>query len=233
MQVDAIIAAGGQGKRMNRGISKQFLNLKGHPILYYTLNKFENMNIIKSIILVTGACDMDYTRNNVIDRYGFKKIKMVEGGEKRQDSVYNGLRELSPQTDIVVIHDGVRPFVSTKLIKNSITAAEKYKAVGVAVPVKDTIKTVGNGNIIKNTPDRSALWAIQTPQSFDYGLVMEAYERAMHDGFYGTDDTVLVERMGLPVKVIEGAYENIKITTPEDMIFAETFVSLGFGGFKE
>lgn len=232
MQVSALIAAGGQGKRMNSSISKQFLTIQGHPILYYTLNKFEKMDIIRSIVLVTGADDMDYTREEIIKRYRFKKIEMVEGGKERQDSVYNGLRELSPQTDIVVIHDGVRPFVSIKLIENSIAAAAKFKAVGVAVPVKDTIKVVGNGNIIKTTPIRKSLWAIQTPQSFSYDLIMKAYEQALCEGFYGTDDTVLVERMGLPVKIIEGAYENIKITTPEDMIFAETFVALGYGDFR-
>jgi 2-C-methyl-D-erythritol 4-phosphate cytidylyltransferase len=232
MQVNAVIAAGGQGKRMNSSISKQFLTIQGHPILYYTLNKFEKMDIIKSVVLVTSTDDMDYTREEIIKRYRFKKIEMVEGGKERQDSVYNGLRELSPQTDIVVIHDGVRPFVSIKLIENSIAAAAKFKAVGVAVPVKDTIKVVGNGNVIKTTPNRKSLWAIQTPQSFCYDIIMEAYEKALREGFYGTDDTVLVERMGLPVKVIEGAYENIKITTPEDIIFAETFVALGYGDFR-
>ena len=232
MEMNAVIAAGGQGKRMNSSISKQFLTIHGHPILYYTLNKFEKMSTIKTIVLVTGSDDMDYTQEEIIKRYKFKKIKMVEGGKERQDSVYNGLRKLSPQTDIVVIHDGVRPFVSIKLIENSIAAAAKFKAVGVAVPVKDTIKVVGNGNIIKTTPKRENLWAMQTPQSFNYDLIMDAYEKALCDGFYGTDDTVLVERMGLPVKVIEGAYENIKITTPEDIIFAETFVALGYGDFR-
>lgn len=232
MQVSAIIAAGGRGRRMNSSISKQFLNIKGHPILYYTLKKFEKMDKIKSIVLVTGADDLDYTREEIIKRYKFKKIRLVEGGKERQDSVYNGLRELSPQTDIVVIHDGVRPFVPVNIIEKSITAAAKYKAVGVAVPVKDTIKVVDKNHTIKNTPDRKTLWAMQTPQSFTYDIIMRAYEKAMRDGFYGTDDTVLVERLGLPVKIIEGAYENIKITTPEDIVFAETFISLGYGDYR-
>ncbi|WP_296971818.1 2-C-methyl-D-erythritol 4-phosphate cytidylyltransferase [Tepidanaerobacter sp. EBM-38] len=232
MQVSTVIAAGGHGKRMNSSVSKQFLTIKGHPILYYTLNKFEKMDVISSIVLVTGVDDMDYTREEIIRKYGFKKVKLVEGGKERQDSVYNGLREIPPQTDIVVIHDGVRPFVPIKLIEKSITAAMKYKAVGVAVPVKDTIKIVGDGNIIKSTPDRKTLWSIQTPQTFKYDLILAAYEKALSEGFYGTDDTVLVERMGLSVKIIEGAYENIKITTPEDIIFAEAFVALGFGDFR-
>lgn len=190
------------------------------------------MDKIKSIVLVTGADDLDYTREEIIKRYKFKKIRLVEGGKERQDSVYNGLRELSPQTDIVVIHDGVRPFVPVNIIEKSITAAAKYKAVGVAVPVKDTIKVVDKNHTIKNTPDRKTLWAMQTPQSFTYDIIMRAYEKAMRDGFYGTDDTVLVERLGLPVKIIEGAYENIKITTPEDIVFAETFISLGYGDYR-
>ncbi|MCG1012356.1 2-C-methyl-D-erythritol 4-phosphate cytidylyltransferase [Tepidanaerobacter sp. GT38] len=231
MHVSAVIAAGGKGRRMNSSISKQFLNIKGRPILYYTLKKFERIDKIKSIILVVGADDIDFTREEIVKRYKFKKIKIVQGGKERQDSVYNGLRELSPQTDIVVIHDGVRPFVPVTIIEKSIAAAAKYKAVGVAVPVKDTIKVVDDNYTIKNTPDRKTLWAMQTPQSFTYDVIMRAYEKAMCDGFYGTDDTVLVERLGLTVKIIEGAYENIKITTPEDIIFAETFINLGYGHY--
>jgi len=232
MHISAIIAAGGQGRRMNSSISKQFINIKGHPILYYTLNKFEKMDAINSIILVTGSGDIDYTRENIINRYRFKKIQIVSGGKERQDSVYNGLRKISPQTDIVVIHDGVRPFVPVKIIENSIASAAKFKAVGVAVPVKDTIKVVDSNNIIQSTPDRNTLWAMQTPQTFNYDIIMRAYEKAMSEGFYGTDDTVLVERLGVPVKIIEGAYENIKITTPEDIILAEAFISLGYGDYR-
>jgi 2-C-methyl-D-erythritol 4-phosphate cytidylyltransferase len=232
MQVNAIIAAGGQGRRMNSSVSKQFLKIKGYPIIYYTLNKFEKMDIISSIVLVLSKDDMDYTKEEIISRYGFKKVIMVEGGNERQDSVYNGLRVLPPQTDIVVIHDAVRPFIPMRLIEKSVEFAKKHKAVGVAVPVKDTIKVVDNNNIIKNTPNRKTLWAMQTPQTFSYELIMDAYEKARSDGFYGTDDTVLVEHMGLPVKIIEGAYENIKITTPEDVLFAETFTALGYADYR-
>jgi 2-C-methyl-D-erythritol 4-phosphate cytidylyltransferase len=232
MQIGAIIAAGGRGKRMNAGVPKQFLAIKGHPILYYTLSIFELIGQIHEIILVVGKEDLRLAREEIVEKYRFKKVRITEGGAERQDSVYNGLRELSPQTDIVVIHDAVRPFVAKSIIEKSIQAAGEYRAVGVAVPVKDTIKVVGSGNIIKNTPDRKTLWAMQTPQAFDYGLIIEAHERARQEGFYGTDDTVLVERMGLPVRVIEGAYENIKITTPEDIIIAETLVTLGYGDFR-
>lgn len=227
MQVCAVIAAGGQGKRMNSNVSKQFLTIKGHPILYYTLNKFEKMKILNEIILVVPPADVKYTKEQIIKKYGFKKTRIVEGGKERQDSVYNGLKALPKDADIVVIHDGVRPFIPVKIIENSIEAAAECDAVGVAVPVKDTIKVVDDKSIVKTTPDRKALWAIQTPQTFKYDVIMKAYEKAMEDGFYGTDDTVLVERMGLPVKIIEGSYENIKITTPEDIIFAEAFVSIG------
>lgn len=227
MQVCAVIAAGGQGKRMNSNVSKQFLTIKGHPILYYTLNKFEKMKILNEIILVVPPADIKYTEEQIIRKYSFKKTRIVEGGKERQDSVYNGLKALPKDVDIVVIHDGVRPFIPVKIIENSIEAATECDAVGVAVPVKDTIKVVDDKSIVKTTPDRKTLWAIQTPQTFKYDVIMKAYEKAAEDGFYGTDDTVLVERMGLPVKIIEGSYENIKITTPEDIIFAEAFVSMG------
>jgi 2-C-methyl-D-erythritol 4-phosphate cytidylyltransferase len=232
MKVGALIAAGGRGKRMKSGMSKQFLNLKGHPILYYTLSVFETMPQIEEIVLVVGCNDIDYTQEKILDYYKFKKTRIVEGGSERQDSVYNGLRDLSPQTDIVVIHDGVRPFVTKDMIINSIETAKKFKAVGVAVPVKDTIKVVGKDNIIQSTPERKTLWAIQTPQTFNYELIMRAHEQARHDGYYGTDDAVLVERLGEQVKLIEGAYENIKITTPEDIVIAETFVNMGYGDFR-
>jgi 2-C-methyl-D-erythritol 4-phosphate cytidylyltransferase len=232
MRVSAVIAAGGRGKRMKSSMSKQFLMIKGHPILYYTLSVFEFLDRIEEIILVVGGPDIPYAREEIVNRYRFKKVKIVEGGAERQDSVYNGLREISPQTDIVVIHDGVRPFITRDIILKSIEAAREHKAVGVAVPVKDTIKVVGEGSIIKSTPDRKTLWAMQTPQTFDYSLILRAHEEARREGFYGTDDTVLVERLGLPVRVIEGAYENIKITTPEDIVIAETFVALGYGDFR-
>jgi 2-C-methyl-D-erythritol 4-phosphate cytidylyltransferase len=231
MQVSAIIAAGGRGKRMNSGLSKQFLNIKGRPILYYTLSTFESLDMFHEIVMVVGEADFSYA-DNIVNRYRFKKTRLVKGGNERQDSVYNGLRALSPQTDIVVIHDGVRPFVTRDIIKRSIGAAKKHRAAGAAVPVKDTIKVVDECNVIKQTPDRSALWAMQTPQTFIYQLILDAYETAFKDGYYGTDDAVLVERLGLPVKIIEGAYENIKITTPEDIIIAEIFVAMGYGDFR-
>ncbi|ADL08832.1 2-C-methyl-D-erythritol 4-phosphate cytidylyltransferase [Thermosediminibacter oceani] len=231
MKIAAVIAAGGRGRRMNSTLSKQFLMLKGRPILYYTLSTFESLEEIGEIILVVGPSDIFLAEQEVLIPYCFKKVKLVEGGRERQDSVYNGLRSCSPQTDIVVIHDGVRPFVTKTMIKNSIEAAVKYRAVGVGVPVKDTIKVVDKGLII-NTPARSTLWAIQTPQTFEYNLILRAHEEARKSGFYGTDDTVLVERLGYPVRMIEGAYENIKITTPEDMIVAEAFMNMGYGDFK-
>jgi len=232
MHVSAVIAAGGRGRRMNSSLSKQFLCIKGHPILSYTLNTFETLDKIQEIVLVVGKADMDYTREQIIKKYRYKKVRLIEGGQERQDSVYNGLRAVAPQTDIVVIHDAVRPFVKKNMILESIEAAKNYGAVGVAVPVKDTIKVVGENGIIKNTPERKYLWAIQTPQTFKYDLIVYAHEKARKDGFYGTDDAVLVERLGHDVKIIEGAYENIKITTPEDIIIAENFVALGYGDFR-
>jgi 2-C-methyl-D-erythritol 4-phosphate cytidylyltransferase len=231
MQVSAIIAAGGQGKRMDRGLSKQFLHIKGRPILYYTLSTFESLDLFCEIVVVVGKADFSYA-DNILNRYKFKKAGLVQGGKERQDSVYNGLSALSHKTDIVVIHDGVRPFVTKDIIKRSISAAKKHKAAGAAVPVKDTIKVVNNCRIIKHTPERKTLWAMQTPQTFVYDLILDAYETAFKDGFYGTDDAILVERLGLQVKIIEGAYENFKITTPEDIVIAENFVAMGYGDFR-
>lgn len=230
MQIGVIVAAGGRGRRMNSSVSKQFLKIKGHPILYYTLKVFESLNFIDEIILVIGSHDRKLAEK-YISYYRLKKVKVVEGGKERQNSVYNGLSKLSPQTDVVIIHDGVRPFVTKEMIESSIKGAKKYGAVGVAVPVKDTIKVIDRNKFIKDTPKRSALRAIQTPQVFKYDLIMKAYKKAFQDGFYGTDDTVLVERLGHPVKLIDGSYENIKITTPEDILIAETFVRLGYGDF--
>lgn len=232
MYVSAVIAAGGKGKRMNSVKSKQYLPVKGFPILYYTLTVFETLREIDEIILVVGEQDLDFVRKDIILKYKFKKTRLIEGGLERQDSVYNGLRSCSPQTDIVVIHDGVRPFITHGIILESIEAAKLYKAAGVAVPVKDTIKIVEDG-FIKATPDRRKLYAIQTPQTFMYEVILKAHEIARKEGFYGTDDAVLVERLGYKVKIIDGSYENIKITTPEDIIIAEAFLNLGFGEFKK
>ncbi|NPV44194.1 MAG: 2-C-methyl-D-erythritol 4-phosphate cytidylyltransferase [Firmicutes bacterium] len=225
MKVSAIIAAAGHGQRMRAAISKQFLNLKGKPIIVHTLDVFYRIKRINEIILVVGSNEMEYCNSEIIKRHLFKGIKLVPGGKERQDSVYNGLRACNPQTDFVIIHDGVRPLINQDIVIKALSTAEIYGACGVAVPVKDTIKVVDEKGFVKNTPDRDRLWAVQTPQVFRYPLILKAHERAREQGFIGTDDTVLVERLGERVKIIEGSYENIKITTPEDLTIAESILS--------
>ncbi|WP_341472796.1 2-C-methyl-D-erythritol 4-phosphate cytidylyltransferase [Anaerophilus nitritogenes] len=223
--ISVIIAAAGQGKRMNQNVNKQYINLLGKPILVHTLEVFEKSNFIDEIIVVTHPQEMNYCTKNIISFYNFKKVKkVISGGAERQDSIYNGLQEIDEKSSIVVIHDGARPFIKQENILQSIYEAIKYKAVGVGVPVKDTIKVVDEDQIIESTPNRKFLWAIQTPQVFCHDLLIKAHKKAMQDQYIGTDDTVLVERMGQNVKMLMGSYENIKITTPEDLYIGEAIL---------
>lgn len=225
MFVSAIIVAAGKGSRMAAAKNKVYLNLNGRPILYYTIKAFHDIQEIKEIVIVASKGEIEYCRENIIKRYGFRKAtKVVEGGNERQESVYNGLMEIDKKAEIVAIHDGARPLVDEKIIVNAIKEAFIYKAVGVAVPVKDTIKIADENNMVLDTPDRKYLWAIQTPQVFERDLIIAAHKKAINDKFTGTDDTVLVERMGYKVRLIEGDYKNIKITTPEDLIIAEALL---------
>lgn len=223
--ISAIIAAAGQGKRMNQKINKQYLNLYDKPILAHTIEVFEKCLFIDEIIIVSHPDEVAYCKENIIKPYGFKKVKkVVSGGTERQESIFNGLKAVDKACNIVTIHDGARPFIKEEHILDSIDEAIKYKAVGVGVPVKDTIKVVNEEKYIMNTPDRKFLWAIQTPQTFDYHLLMKAHKKAIEDTYLGTDDTVLVERMNQKVKMIIGSYDNIKITTPEDLYLGEAIL---------
>lgn len=223
--VTAIIAAAGMSNRMKSKINKQFININGKPILAHTLEKFQRCRYIDEIIVVAREDEINYCKKEVVKRYGFNKVtKIVRGGKERQDSVYNGILALNEKTDIVVSHDGARPFVKIKNIVDSIKGAVEYGACVVGTPVKDTIKFVKDGEEIDSTPNRDILWAAQTPQSFKREILMEGYRKAIEDNFVGTDDSVLVERLGIQVKIIMGSYENIKITTPEDIIIAESIL---------
>lgn len=219
MKVSAIIPAAGQSRRMGLGTNKQFLILKGKPVLAYTLMAFEKCLAVQEIIIVAAPGEEVYCREEVVEKYSFSKVsQVVVGGRERQDSVYQGILALSQDTEVVIVHDGARPFLTTELINRSIEHCLVTGAAIVAVPVKDTIKIVSKEQIVENTPPRHTLWSVQTPQTFRYSLLKEAYEQAISQGFLGTDDASLVERMGGPVKVVDGSYENIKITTPEDLI---------------
>lgn len=216
-----IIVAAGTGSRMKKDINKQFIKLNNKEIIVHTIDKFYNNNSIDDIVVVIKESEEEYFINNVIKKYGFDNIKITYGGNERQDSVYNGIKELDKNCDVVIVHDGARPFVTDDIIKNSIEEAKKHNAVVVGVKVKDTIKIVGeDGNII-DTPNRSYLWSVQTPQVFKYEVITKAYEDAYNGNYYGTDDAMLVERIGYNVKIIEGSYDNIKITTQEDLKFGE------------
>ena len=212
-----VIVAAGTGSRMNMGINKQFIKLEGKEIIAYTIEKFYNNSNIEDIVVVVKEDESEFFKKEILDKYNFKNVKIAYGGKERQDSVYNGLKLLDEKCDVVLIHDGARPFVSDKIIDKSIEEAKEHKAIVVGVPVKDTIKVIDNDKNIVDTPNRSVLWAVQTPQTFDCNILIHAYKDAFKNGFYGTDDAMLVERIGYKVKMLEGSYNNIKITTQEDL----------------
>lgn len=220
----AVIVAAGKGKRMGTEISKQFLPLGRKEILAHTVEKLERAAGIRDIILVTGEDSIEDVRD-MTKEYDWKKITgITAGGRERQDSVRNGLRLVSADTEIVLIHDGVRPFVTEEIVQVSIETAREMGACVAGVPAKDTIKVCNTENIAVATPERSTLWQIQTPQTFRRDLILTAYETAAKDGFVGTDDASLAEHCGYPVKVILGSYRNIKITTREDLLIGEAFL---------
>ncbi|MTI48366.1 2-C-methyl-D-erythritol 4-phosphate cytidylyltransferase [Sporosalibacterium faouarense] len=220
--ISVVIPAAGMGKRMNSNINKQFMLINDKPVLGHTIEKFCKEDIIDDIVVVVREDEIDLCKEMVIDKYDLKKVsKVIAGGKERQDSVYNGIRSVSEKTDIILIHDGARPFVNNKIISSSIKNTLEYKACVVGVPVKDTIKTVDINNNVLSTPDRDKLWAVQTPQSFDYNLLIKAYNKAKEIGYNATDDSMLVEKLGHNVKMIMGSYDNIKITTPEDLPLGE------------
>ncbi|MBM6828357.1 2-C-methyl-D-erythritol 4-phosphate cytidylyltransferase [Anaerotignum lactatifermentans] len=220
----AVIMAAGKGKRMGTDISKQFLPVCGKEILAWTVEKFEASPSVDEIILMAGKEGREEVQE-LCDRYGWKKIRQVAlGGKERQDSVANGLELLSAQTEVVLIHDGVRPFVTEEMIRESIEGALSYGGCVIGVPAKDTIKVCDKNQMAVETPERSTLWQIQTPQTFQRELICRAYEKAKADGFLGTDDASVAEHMGRQVYVAKGDYRNIKITTKEDLVIAEAFI---------
>jgi len=227
LRVTAIIAAAGSGKRIGSCLpagtaKKQFLEILGKSILSMTVSVFEECQSVDDIIVVVNKDDVEQA-SNVLS--GYKKLlKIVPGGAERQNSVYNGLQAASRETDIVVIHDGARPLVTKEMISGAINEAKTSKAVITGMPVKDTIKTVSKENVVLETLDRDTIWIVQTPQAFEFNLIKEAYERANKIGYLATDDSKLVERLGISVKMVMGSYENIKITTKEDMKIAEAIL---------
>lgn len=219
----AIVLAGGSGKRMGSEVHKQYLLMGGKAVLYYSLKAFQESDYIDEIILVAGAGEEEYCREQILNPYAITKVsRITAGGAERYHSVWNGL-QAAEHEGYVFIHDGARPFVDEDMIGRAYECVLQYKACAAAMPVKDTIKIADENGFVKATPDRNTLWMIQTPQVFEMSLVKEAYSRLMQKEEQGvTDDAMVVERMmDAPVKLFPGSYENIKITTPGDLEIGE------------
>ena len=228
----AVVLAAGRGKRMHTEVAKQYLPIGGKPLLCYSLEAFENSGV-DQIVLVTGEEDLNYCRKEIVEKFGFKKVKqIVAGGKERYHSVFSGLTELSDRLDpedIVLIHDGARPMVDEGIINRTIADAAEYGAAVAAMPVKDTIKVADRDGFCNATPDRSTLWQIQTPQTFRFGLIFAVYSELLSDESLQkgiTDDAMVVEAFSsVKVKLTEGSYRNIKVTTPEDILIAKCLLN--------
>ncbi len=224
--VTAIITAAGKGTRMNSDINKQYIEIAGIPVLARTINVFQKCRDIDAIILVVNEGDINFCRHRIVEHYNFSKVTtLVSGGAQRQNSVYKGLCAVGKECKTVLIHDGARPFVTEENIVNCINAAKTYGACGIGVRLKDTVKISDKNGFVAATPDRNSLWSIQTPQGFAYNIIMDAHKNAIESSYIGTDDMVLVERLGIDVKIVEGSYKNIKITTPEDLAVGEAIIA--------
>jgi 2-C-methyl-D-erythritol 4-phosphate cytidylyltransferase len=222
--IGAVIVAAGEGKRMGGSARKQFARVGGKPMIAYTLEVFEALDLVDHMVVVVPRDSTEWVREEVIEAYGFKKVHaVVGGGEARQQSVYNGLKGLKDKTTIAVIHDAVRPLVSEALLRRVIDAARKTGAAITAVPARDTVKQVESGQIV-GTLDRRLLWLAQTPQAFAYNAIADAHRKAAEEHFTATDDASLLEKYGTKVTVAVGSYSNLKITSPEDMPIFEYFL---------
>ena len=225
MRTTAIVPAAGSGSRMNQTISKQYLSIGGKPILVRTLELLGQSSLIDALLVVVPGSDVDAVRTEILAPWTLKKVAgILAGGRERQDSVRAGIDALDGETDLVVIHDAVRPFISAELIERCILAGRQDGAATAGVPVKDTVKEVGPEGLILKTCDRSVLWLTQTPQVFRRDIIERAHRDAARDGYRATDDTALVERLGYAVRMVPGDYGNIKITTPEDLVIAEALL---------
>ena len=223
MKVGAIIPAAGRGKRIGASVPKQFLEIQGRPLLHHTLMVFASCKLIDYVVLVMPRADVDEMGEDWLNKYEIVR-KVVVGGEQRQDSVYNGFSSLEEGTDIVVVHDGVRPFTTPQMIIATVEAAQQHGAAITAIPVSDTVKQAADG-FVKQTVSRDGLWRVQTPQAFQCGLLQQAFKKAKKDSYYGTDEGSLVEYLGERVKIVPGSELNIKITRKEDLVLGESLFS--------
>ena len=222
--VTAVFPAAGQGRRMNVGINKVFLDLLGKPILVHTLQRFSRSKNIHHLVVVVAAEEVSFIRKLLKAVPGLKPYQVVAGGTERQYSIANGLAVVPKESEIILVHDAARPLTSIETIDRVVAGAREVGGAIAAVPEKNTVKVVDEDGIVRETPPRKTLWEVQTPQGFRREILLEAYRKAEEDGFLGTDDSSLVERLGVPVKVVESDYRNIKVTTPEDMLIAEAFL---------
>jgi len=218
MKTVAIIPAAGSGVRMGTAKAKQFLELNDRPLLALTLDRFQKCSLIEAVVLVVPLKEVEYCKVAIVDKFGMTKvIKVVPGGKRRQDSVRLGIEATDGIYGMVMVHDGVRPFVDSGLIERALTACRRNRAVITALPANDTVKEVDRYGFVKKTYDRQNVWLVQTPQVFRYEDLIAAHKAALSEGWKeATDDALLMEKMGIPVKVIKGSEKNIKITTPED-----------------
>lgn len=222
----AIIVAAGKGKRMKMPVNKQFVCIQDKPILYYSINVFSRNPLIDEIVLVCSKDEIEYCKREIVQKYNFSKVvKIVSGGKERQDSVFNGLSALR-DCDVVLIHDGARPFVTHKMIEDGIRYSNVYGASACGVMPKDTIKIKGEDGFGCKTLQRKELFVVQTPQCFKYGLIYDCHKKLINSKVKVTDDTTVVEYFGSKVYLYEGSYNNIKITTPEDLIIAENILKM-------
>lgn len=230
-KIAAVCLAAGQGKRMESKVQKQYLLIQDKPVLYYSLKAFQD-SPVEEVVLVVGAGEEEYCQKEIVDKYGFTKVRaIVAGGKERYHSVFHGLQAVR-EADYVLIHDGARPFLTQEIINRCVEGAKEYRACVAGMPVKDTIKLADSEGNIESTPERSRVWMIQTPQSFEYSLIKDAYTTLIEQENKGiktsipvTDDAMVVEYfLNQKVHLVYGSYENIKITTPEDMRIAEAFL---------
>ena len=211
---------------MGGSVPKQFLSLGGEPLVVHSLRILQAAHTVDEIILAVPEADLDYCANDLVRRYEFSKVKkVVPGGLERQDSVRLALEQAPEETEIVLVHDAVRPFLTGQMVDEVIAAAEKHGAAIIALPMRDTVKQVGSDHVIQRTVDRRPLWLAQTPQAFRRPWLQEAHRKAHAEGIHATDDAFLVESLGHPVAVVEGSGENIKVTRPEDMVIGEAILA--------
>ncbi len=222
-----LVVAAGVGRRMGSSVKKQYMELGGKPVLYFSLKAFQNSGIIDDIVLVVGEEDLSYVRNEVVDKYGFTKISgIVPGGKERYDSVWQGLQTITDEDGYVFIHDGARPFVTEEIIRRGYDAVSQYRACAAGMPSRDTVKLADADDFVLSSPNRDHVWLMQTPQVFEISLIKEAYEKFMkQEEKEATDDAMVAEQMlKVPVKLFAGSYENMKITLPEDVKLAEAIL---------